>query len=168
MRFTDQPTGPRTTRAQPPVGHLGALLGVLVITLVLPAAPVRADEITFEYFRGTSFSAPMTLTVDQIGQAPIAFKGHYSTRPLQDSPYYVYRFSRWKDTTGWVVEFTHHKAYLDNPQQGVDAFEVTHGYNLITANRSWHFRYLSVMAGGGLVVTFPHSTIRGQIGRAHV
>ena len=54
------------------------------------------------------------------------------------------------------------KAYLDNPQQGVDFFEVTHGYNLITANRSWHLRYLSVMAGGGLVVTFPHSTIRGR------
>jgi hypothetical protein len=135
---------------------------MIAIGLLLAGSSARADEITFEYFRGTSFSAPMTLTVEQVGEPSISFTGHYSTRPLQDSPYYVYRFSRWKETRGWVVEFTHHKAYLDNPQQGVDAFEVTHGYNLITANRAWHWKYFNVMAGGGLVVTFPHSTIRGR------
>jgi hypothetical protein len=130
--------------------------------LVLVAAPARA-EFTFEYFRGSGLNAPMTLTVEQAGQPPISFTGHYSVRPLTDSPYYAYRFGHWKERQGWIVEFVHHKAYLDNPQQGVDAFEVTHGYNLITANRAWRFRDFRLLAGGGLVVTFPHSTIRGQL-----
>lgn len=152
-------TARRTAAA--PSHHLSAIVGLAVACLFLFAAPARA-EFTFEYFRGTGVNAPMTLTVEQAGQPTISFTGHYSVRPLQDSPYYVYRFGHWKERRGWIVEFVHHKAYLDNPQQGVEAFEVTHGYNLITANRAWLFREFRLIAGGGLVVTFPHSTIRGQ------
>lgn len=141
--------------------HGTAVLGLALACLLLAVVPARA-EFSFEYFRGTAFNAPVPLTVQQTGQPPISFTGHYSVRPLQDSPYYAYRFARWTKNRGWIVKFVHHKAYLDNPQGGVDALELTHGYNLITANRGWRSRYVDVLAGGGLVVTYPHSTIRGH------
>ena len=44
----------------------------------------------------------------------------------------------------------------------MEEFEVSHGYNLITLNRGWRRGHYVLLAGGGVVLTYPHSTIRGK------
>jgi hypothetical protein len=127
-----------------------------------PAAAQLTASYTFEYFRGTAFNAPMPLTIHQTGYPSISFIGHYSARPTQDRAYYAFRLARWKDQKGWIIEELHHKVYLENPQGGVELFEVTHGYNLITLDRAWRRGHNLLLLGGGIVLTFPHSIVRGR------
>ena len=136
----------------------GALFTLLL--LVVPA-PARA-QVAFEYFRGTAFNVPTTLTVTQTGYPPIEFTAHYEVKPLAARAYYAYRLELWKKNKAWILEHLHHKVYLENPQGGVEEFEVTHGYNLITFNRGWRRGHYILLVGGGVVLAYPHSTIRGR------
>lgn len=142
--------------------RLAAAVACLSLALLLMPAPAGA-QVTFEYFRGTSFSVPTPLTVTQSGYPPITFTAHYSTRPLADSEYYAYRLGHWKNNRAWIVEQVHHKVYLDNPTAEVQKFEVTHGYNLVTLNRAWRRGDLIFMVGAGGVITHAHSEVRGQV-----
>ena len=147
---------PRCTKWSGP-----AISACLSLALLLMPAPAGA-QVTFEYFRGTAFNVPTPLTVTQSGYPPIRFTAHYSVRPLDDRGYYAYRLGRWKNDKGWMVELVHHKVYLENPTPEVEAFEVTHGYNLVTINRGWRRGGNTLLLGAGVVITHPHSTIRGQ------
>ena len=139
--------------------HAGCPLLVLIVLLV--PTPARA-QVAFEFFRGTAFNVPTTLTVNQRGLPPIEFTAHYEVRPLDARAYYAYRLGLWNTNRAWIVEQLHHKIYLENPQGGVEHFEVTHGYNLITLNRGWRHGDNTLLFGGGVVVARPHSTIRGR------
>jgi hypothetical protein len=134
---------------------------VALLAFFLSVPRPTAAQWMVEYFRGTALSVPSPLTINQDGYPPIEFTAHYSTRPFDDRAYYAVRIAHWHDQKGWILEELHHKVYLDNPQGEVEHFEVTHGYNLVTLNRGWRWGGNLVMLGGGAVVTFPHSTIRG-------
>jgi len=153
-----QKTSPVDTRMTR-LGRAGCPLLVAIVLLV--PTPARA-QVAFEFFLGTAFNVPTTLTVSQRGLPPIEFTAHYEVRPLDDYWYYAYRLGLWNDDRAWIVELLHHKIYLENPQGGVEHFEVTHGYNLITLNRGWRRGGNTLLFGGGVVVARPHSTIRGR------
>ncbi len=140
----------------------GAATGIFSLTLLLVASPARA-QIAGEFFFGTAFNVPSTLTITQAGLPPIEFTAHYDVRPTDDRWYYAYRFELWKNDRAWIGELVHHKLYLNNPQSDVQAFEITHGYNLITLNRGFRFGQNILLFGGGIVLAYPHSTVRGQI-----
>lgn len=134
---------------------------LLALIVLLVPTPARAQVVS-EFFLGTAFNVPTTLTVNQRGLPPIEFTAHYEVRPLDARAYYAYRLGLWNSDRAWIVELLHHKIYLENPQGGVEHFEVTHGYNLITLNRGWRRGDNTLLFGGGVVVARPHSTIRGQ------
>ena len=134
---------------------------LFTLLLLLMPAPAHA-QVAFEVFLGSAFNVPSTLTVTQAGYPPIEFTAHYEVRPLDDRAYYAYRLALWRNNKAWIAELLHHKMYLENPQGEVELFEVTHGYNLITLNRGWRRGNKILLFGGGVVVTFPHSTIRGR------
>ena len=138
-----------------------ATCALFTLLLLVAPAPARA-QVAFEYFRGTAFNAPTPLTVTQAEYPPIEFTAHYEVRPLAARAYYVYRLELWKKNKAWIIEHLHHKVYLENPQGGVEEFEVSHGYNLITLNRGWRRGHYVLLAGGGVVLTYPRSTIRGK------
>ena len=141
----------------------GSVAPAAFLSLVVLLVPATArGQVAFEYFRGTAFNVPTTLTVTQAGYPPIQFTAHYDVRPLTDRGYYAYRLELWKDRQAWIVELVHHKLYLENPQGEVEEFEVTHGYNLITLNRGWRRGHNTLLFGGGVVLAYPHSTIRGH------
>jgi hypothetical protein len=104
----------------------------------------------------------MPLTIEQAGYPDIHLTAHYSVRPLQDRSYYAYRFEWWRNKKGWVIEELHHKIYLENTPAEVEKFEATHGYNLVTVSRGWREGNNIFLLGGGVVVTYPHSVVRGQ------
>ena len=135
---------------------------LLAFTLVLVPAPASAQW-TLEFFMGTAFSAPTPLTISQTGYPDIRLIADYETRPLHPRQYYAFRAARWKGDRGWLLEHLHHKVYLKNLTAEVTAFEVSHGYNLVTINHGWRRGANLFMLGGGAVITYPHSEVRGKI-----
>jgi hypothetical protein len=69
---------------------------------------------------------------------------------------------RWVGNAGWEGELVHHKLYLENPPPGVEHFEVTHGYNLVTANRAVRQRGLTPRGGIGPGNAHPGGRGRGR------
>ena len=78
------------------------------------------------------------------------------------APYYDFRVGWWEKGRAWEFELLHHKLILHNRPQEVQKFEVTNGFNLLTLNRAWAHRGFIYRLGGGLVVTYPYSTVRGR------
>jgi hypothetical protein len=140
-----------------------AAAALLSLALLLLAPAPAAAQATFEFFMGTAFSAPTPLTITQEGFPDIRLTADYETRPLHPRQYYAWRVAWWREDSGWLLEHLHHKVYLKNVTEEVSAFEISHGYNLVTLNRGWRRGGYLWMAGGGLVVTYPHSDIRGRI-----
>ncbi len=127
-----------------------------------PAPPGARREVAVELFAGTAWSAPTRLTVRLPGAEAAAFRARYSTRPFADAPYYAYRVGYGTPARGVEAELVHHKLYLDNPRPPVEAFEVTHGYNLATANvRAPAGRY-QLRLGVGVVVAHPEGRVAGR------
>ena len=135
---------------------------LVLLALLLAPAPAAA-QVTFEAFLGTAFNAPTPLTITQTGFPAIKFTAHYEERPLDPIRYYAWRLGRWKGDKGWFLEHVHHKIHIDRPTAEVQAFEVSHGYNLVTINRGWRRGANRFLLGGGVVVTFPHTEVRGKI-----
>jgi len=133
----------------------------------LPAAaqsapPPARREVAVELFAGTAWSLRTPLTVRLPGEPPAALRARYTTRPLADAPYYAYRASYGTPARAVEAELVHHKLYLENPAPPVEHFEVTHGYNLATANvRAPAGRY-QLRVGVGVVVAHPEGRIAGR------
>jgi len=133
---------------------------------VPPAARLAAQcagrELAAEAFAGSAWNLPLPLRIElPEGRARIAAR--YSTRPFADAPYYSFRLGDTRASgRGAEVELLHHKLYLENPEPPVEHFEVTHGYNLPTANMvapagAWRLRI-----GLGMVVAHPEGRIAGR------
>lgn len=140
------------------VRTLAAGLAILLATATPACTQARWS---FELFGGTSHSFRTPLTIRQKGEPDVRVTARYSTRPLEDAPYYAYRFARWSGGHGWEAELVHHKVYLENPPPEVQHFEVSHGYNLVTVNRAWMRGAAVLRVGAGVVVARPEATIRG-------
>jgi hypothetical protein len=158
---------PSSTRRRTSSGHAAAL--VLGLAAAAPArAPARAQpaapprESAVELLAGTAWSLPTAAHRPAPGRRPGDAPARYTTRPLADAPYYAYRLSDGTAARAVEAELVHHKLYLENPRPPVERFEVTHGYNLATANvRAPAGRY-QVRVGIGVVVAHPEGRIAGR------
>jgi len=111
---------------------------------------------------GTAFSLPTRLAIRQQGEPDISLTARYDTRPLAEVPYYDIRVERYDRAGAWELELVHHKLYLKNRPAEVAMFEITHGYNLIVANRSVVLRGFDLRFGAGMVLAHPETEIRGR------
>jgi hypothetical protein len=111
---------------------------------------------------GTSHAFSTPLEIRQAGQDELRFHARYETRPLDTPLYYDLRLARWHGSRGFELDLLHQKLFLTNPPPEVQAFAVSHGYNLLTLNHLWRSTALVYRLGGGLVVAHPESTVRGR------
>lgn len=129
------------------------------------AAQRELERWSVEVFAGTAWSVPTPLVVRQQGEPDLRLRARWETRPWRDAPYYAYRVGRRDRRGAWEAELLHHKLYLANPPAEVQRLEVTHGYNLVTANRVVRpvreDRFLYRL-GVGLVVAHPEGRVRGR------
>lgn len=140
--------------------QVGALLAPL---LLLPI--VARAQTTLEVYGGTSFSLPLPVSIAQHGFPNLSWTAHFNTRPFEDTWYYQLRLGLWKGSRGWLIEFLHHKLYLDgnSPRPAeVKRFDVTNGFSLITVSRGWRWRQTILAAGAGTVLGFPITSVRGR------
>ncbi len=139
---------------------------VALVLLALGVAPGRSaaqDRWSAEVFAGTAWSLPTPLLIRQQGEPDLRLRARYATRPWSGAPYYAYRFGRWSDATAWEAELVHHKLYLENPPPEVQHFEISHGYNLVTANRATTTDGGTIVRlGVGVVVAHPEGRIRNR------
>jgi hypothetical protein len=138
-------------------------LFVLVLVLFIPVESVA--EWSFEIFGGAAYSLPTPLSFQQSGQEDLHVNADYKGEPFNAShaaPYYDWRAGWWKEDRAWEVEWLHHKLILENPPPGVQQFNISNGFNLLTVNRAWAHRGFIYRLGGGAVIAYPYSTVRGK------
>ena len=140
-----------------------------LVTAAAAAAQPGAREVHAEFLLGTAWSLPTPLVVRMPGAPTLRHPARYSTRPWSDAPYYAYRVGFGTRTargvpSGFEGELVHHKLYLENPAPPIERFEVTHGYNLVSAAAVRPAGRLAVRFGVGLVVAHAE----GRIGGARV
>jgi hypothetical protein len=126
------------------------------------AVPKLDAQVTIDAFSGTAFNLHTHLSIRQAGEPDLEFTAHYSTRPLEDTPYFGARVSLWKGNRAWVGTLVHHKLYLVNPPPEVKYFRITYGFNMATIGLGWRRGNLSYTAGAGAVVTHAASMVRGK------
>jgi hypothetical protein len=136
-------------------------LGVALAAAFLLPTAVEAQW-RLEAFTGTAHNFTTPLTLKQAGLPEFRMDARYDTKPFTGSPYYSARLGWWKGSSGWEVQFLHHKLYLGNPSDEVSHLEISHGYNMVTVNRAWERAGLVLRGGAGLVYTFPETTVRGR------
>ncbi|MGM0421069.1 MAG: hypothetical protein ACQEQG_08705 [Bacillota bacterium] len=144
------------------------LIVLTVLVFIGMVRPVDAETgWNFELFGGTALNLPTPLRINQAEEDPIHIsRARYETRPLQESPYYAWRVSKWTQGKSWELELVHHKIYLIQRQkdryEAIDRFGISHGYNQITVNRGWKKDEIIYRLGAGIVLGHPHFTIGGE------
>lgn len=133
---------------------------LLAVFLVLVLSKVGHSQVVVEAFAGTAWNIPSRLRVAEPGYENILFTARYNTRAWKGSPYYAVRGGIGR----WGVELVHHKLYLKNPPPEIQHLEVSHGYNMLFANRALaatEHRPV-VRIGIGAVIGHPEGKVRGR------
>jgi hypothetical protein len=134
------------------------------LAAALAVGPARAAPAWgVQVFLGFPLNARTPLTVRQDGEPDVEVRARWETRPLERPWYYGLGVFRRDAGREWSLELVHHKLYLANPPPEVDAFSVSHGYNLLVLGIG---REVSsgvwARAGAGAVIAHPESTVRGR------
>ena len=139
-------------------------LAALALGLMMSAVSSTAGEPGWrvEGALGAAHSLPSTLTVEQDGFPTLDLGADWEGRSFESPLYYALRVAREDPRGAWALRFVHLKVYLANPTPEIERFSVSHGYNLLTVERSFPVRGFDLWAGLGIVITHPESTVRGQ------
>jgi hypothetical protein len=144
-----------------------AVLAVLALSGAPLAAQDGSHEAHAEFLIGTAWSLPTPLVVRLPRHTPVRVHARYSTHPWSGALYYGYRagggeLASHGAPAGYEAELLHHKLYLDNPVPPIEHLEISHGYNLLTADAVRPANALAVRFGVGLVVAHAEGRIAGE------
>jgi hypothetical protein len=143
----------------------GAFIWLISVVAVAGAWPAisAAQTVSIDLMGGTAYNVPTPLTVRQDGFPDLHVTAHYQTKPFGPfAPYYSWRVGVWKGDAGWELQQVHHRLFLSNTTAEIQAFAVHYGYNFFLVGRAWKRRGFVWHASGGVLITNPASTIRGQ------
>jgi hypothetical protein len=125
------------------------------------AAPAAAQRWSVAAGTGSAYNAPLPLTIEQRGQPDLRLTAHWGTRPFHTPLYYVARVERSTRGGALAIEWTHHKLFLENAPADVQHFEISHGFNVVTLQRSWDLGGgFDARAGAGVIVAHPETIVR--------
>lgn len=135
-----------------------SVLGALI--LVGPAW--GQTVVTAELLSGAPLNVPTHLVIHQSSAPEIHITARYHTRPLDAPLYYVLRLVFGERIQSWELQLIHQKLYLSNRPPEVQHLEITHGFNLITANYARGCGLWTVRFGAGLVLPHVAAQVRGR------
>jgi hypothetical protein len=125
------------------------------------AAPAAAQRWSVAAGTGSAYNVPLPLTIEQRGQPDLKLTAHWGTRPFKTPLYYVARVERGTRGGAFAVEWIHHKLFLDNAPADVQHFEISHGFNVVTLQRSWDLEGgFDARAAAGVIVAHPETIVR--------
>jgi hypothetical protein len=134
-----------------------------LIAFIILSTPGVAAERSLEILAGTALNIRTPLHIQQTGNPDIDTQAEYISKPFQLPPYYNIRYSQELQEGRLEFQFIHHKLYLNNPPAEVQSFEITHGFNIFTANRVLERKDWLWRAGLGFVLAHTESQIRNQV-----
>ena len=117
---------------------------------------------TVEILGGDALNAHSTLSIRQRGRPELDIHAHWETRAFTNPVYAGVRIGRSGPRGGWDLELLHHKIYLANPTAEVPRFEISHGFNMLTLQRTWIRAGWTLRAGAGPVVSHTENQVRGE------
>jgi hypothetical protein len=135
----------------------------VVVGLALVEQPAIADEArwSFEALIGDAYNLDSRTRVRQEAVGHVSLEGDYETRGLEGPLHYAWRISRWNDDKAWELQLLHHKLYLQDPPNPIEALSVSHGFNIITVNRAFEFDQWRARVGVGPVLAHAEARIAG-------
>ena len=151
----------------PSVLGVVGLMGVIVL-LVAALAPGRARAVqprpgfVVQGFLGAAINFDTDLTIRQTGQDDISLRASWETRPFDQPLYWMLRLRWQRERDGFELQLLHHKMYLHNTRPDVEHFEVTHGFNILTANYIKRGGPTQFRLGAGVTIPHAESTVRGE------
>jgi len=125
------------------------------------ASAARDSEWSAEVLTGDAFNLDSRTRIHNVQTSASAFDGDYETRGLEGPLHYDLRVTRWNQDRGWELQLLHHKLYLRNRPQGVDALSVSHGFNIVAVGRAYAIDPWRFHLGLGPVIAHPEARIRG-------
>ena len=120
------------------------------------------EGLVLQAFGGAVINFRTTLKINQQGESPIDHCASWDTRPWEQPLYWALRLRWQRERDGFEVQFLHHKMFLIDPPANVQHFEVTHGFNILTANYMRRSRPLHWRVGAGVTMPNTFATVRGE------
>lgn len=145
----------------------------ILFFVVLCGGPAKAEFEFGAYLGGQSAGSSALRGSDPGGAGAVDGRIDWEGRSDRAPVYYGFRAMWWQSTgLGAGLEFTHAKAYADQPSMnalGFQRLELTHGLNLLTANLAWRWQLWSgrllPFVSAGIGATIPHVDILSPGGR---
>ncbi|MEL6519497.1 MAG: outer membrane beta-barrel protein [Pseudomonadota bacterium] len=138
-------------------------IAVTAMTLLL--APCAHAEFTLSFYTGFQ-TAPHSRVEGSDNTGDFSFLAEWEGRSFEPPPHYGIRATWWRNENwGFGVELNHTKVYADDDtldDNGFEAFELTDGLNIITANafyrwpNQWLKGQVTPYVGAGLGIAVPH------------
>lgn len=148
----------------------GARLARAALLLSLPVchppwAGAEEPAWRLEAALGAAHSLGSTLKVASAGMLALELEAEWDNRSFESPLYYGLRVARADAHGAWALRFVHLKIFLAKPPPEIERFSVSHGYNLLTLERSFPVRGFDLVAGFGLVIAHPEVILRHQTAR---
>ena len=141
---------------------LGVFVCVALHGFLAPAPSSAIEPSSFEFFLGDAWNFNTSLSIAQHEFQNLDLTAEYETRPFEKPLYWVLRFGFNRQGRGaWELQFIHHKIDLSNTTGEIQRFEISHGFNIFTLNRTFEDLPVTFRFGAGLVIAHPESVVRG-------
>jgi hypothetical protein len=114
-----------------------------------------------ELLVGDALNLTSRTRIQNVTTSAAAFGGEYETRGFEGPLHYSVRLTRWQQDRGWQLELLHHKLFLRNRPQGVEALSISHGFNIVSLGRAYAQDPWRVRVGLGPVIAHPEARIGG-------
>lgn len=130
-------------------------IGTLLALACCTPSPGEAGDWRLQASLGGARSFASTLTLTPTGVPEREISAEWDNRNFESPLYY----SLAAGYGPWAVRLVHLKVFLSNPPSGVERFSVSHGYNLLTVERSFPLGGFDLVAGLGVVIAHPEVTL---------
>jgi len=134
---------------------------VVLLTQLAGMQALASEQTTWslEILIGDAYNLASRTQIEQVQVGEASFSGDYDTHGFEGPLHYACRIARWRRDRAWELQLLHHKLYLRNRPQAVEALSVSHGFNIVTLNRAYEFSGWRVRVGAGPVVAHPEARI---------
>jgi hypothetical protein len=138
------------------------LVAALACTMIHAASlAAEGPEWSIDVLIGDALNLTSRTRICSAQTSSSAFGGDYETRGLEGPLHYTARLTHWRQDRGWSLELLHHKLFLRNPPQGVEALSISHGFNIVALSRAYALYHWRFRLGLGPVIAHPEVRIAG-------
>ncbi len=140
-------------------------IAVFCAGLLFPGAVMAEplpEGIALQAFGGVPLNFPTTLKINQQGEPEINHAASWESRPWEQPMYWALRLRWQREHDGIELQFLHHKMFLKDNPATIQHFEVTHGFNILTANYMRRSRPVHWRVGARVTLPNTFPTIRGD------